>query len=357
VLQEFDVLKDGDLLLVPVTLAGKEYLFGLDTGCSVSVYDASLKHLLGKPRGAVVGATPNGDVKVALYDPPPASVGLLALRSATPVVAADLSRLRRACGHAVYGLVGMDYLKEFIVRIDFDKGEVSFLREVGPSPGRPIGLSRQGNDPFVDLPLPGLPAPVPFNVDTGCVRYGGIRAEEFGQLIERKQLALAGVTRSVTLRGVAVRRKGRLGTLSLGGFTHRGLVFEESQYSTLGLDYWSRYTVTFDFPAWTAYLKKGASFGRPAREDRSGLLLGRTGKRTVVDAVEEDSPAAVAGIKVGDEIITVAGRRAEELRMFAIHKMLCAEEGKLAITILREGQERVVSLMLGRQSKGGAGVD
>jgi hypothetical protein len=273
------------------------------------------------------------------------------LRSATPVVAADLGRLRRASGLAVYGLLGMDYLKGFIVRIDFDRGKVSFLREVGPGPGRPVSLSRRGDVPFVDLRLPGLPDPVPFDVDTGSVRYGGIRVEEFRQLVERKQLALSGVNRSVTLKGVTASRKGRLATLSLGGFSHRGLVFEESQYSILGLDYWSRYTVTFDFPSGTAYLKEGANFGRPAREDRSGLLLGRTGKRTVVDAVQEGSPAALAGIRAGDEVIAVAGRRAEGLRMLAIHKLLCAAEGRLAITVRREGQDRDVSLALGQSPR------
>src|SRR5262245_4197654 len=83
VLQEFDVFKDGDLLLVPVTLKGKEFLFALDTGSTLTVYDSSLKPLLGLPKGSGKGTTPDGDVTLPLYDPPPAALGRLAVRSST----------------------------------------------------------------------------------------------------------------------------------------------------------------------------------------------------------------------------------------------------------------------------------
>jgi hypothetical protein len=345
-LEEFDVFKDGDLLLVPVTLKGKDYLFALDTGSSVSLYDTSLKHLLGEPRGAQTELTPDGGVKVTLYDPPPASLGRLALHSATPVAAADLGRLRRVSGHTIQGILGMDFLQRYTVRIDFDRGKVTFLTGVGPSPGTPVRLTYQYGCPCVAVQVPGLPAPVPFAADTGCVRYGGIQPELFRQLVERDQLTLSGVTRTETVKGVSLIKKGRLEQLSLGGFTHRHLVFGESHFNMLGLPYWSRYAITFDFPNRTVYLKKGSGFDQPARDDRSGLHLGRVSGRTLVDSVEEGCPAARAGIQPGDEIVTVAGQSVGGLRMFAIHLLLGSAGEQLEVTIRRKGEVRKATMAL-----------
>jgi hypothetical protein len=355
VLEEFDVFKDGDLLLVPVSVKGKDYLFALDTGSSVSLYDTSLRHLLGEPKGTETDLTPDGAVKLALYDPPQASLGRLALHSATPVAAADLGRLRRVSGHAIQGILGLDFLRTHVVRIDFDRGKVILLTGVGPSPGTPVRLTYQYGCPCVAVQVSGLPAPVPFAADTGCVRYGGIKAELFRRLVERGTLTPSAVTRTETVKGVSLIKKGRLEQLSFGGFTHRHLVFGESHFNMLGLPYWSRYVVTFDFPNRTVYLKKGSGFDQPARDDRSGLQLGRVSGRTLVDSVEDGCPAARAGIQPGDEIVTVAGKSVGGLRMFAIHLLLGSAGERLEVTIRRDGEVRKATMALRPPKAGAAG--
>jgi hypothetical protein len=290
------------------------------------------------------------------YEPPAASLGRLPLRLAGPVVAADLSGMRRVSGHAVYGLLGMDGLRAHTVRIDFDRGKVAFLQEVGPDPGKPVRLAYRHGVPHVEGQVAGLPRPVLFSADTGCVRYGGLHGEPFCLLAERGQLSPSGVTRVETIKGVSLVKKGRVGRLSLGGFTHRQMVFTESHYNMLGLPYWGRYAVTFDFPRDVAYLKEGSRFAAPAAEDCSGLSLGRVGGRTVVDAVTGDCPAARAGIKAGDEVVRLAGRPAGDLRMYEIHRLLCAAEGKLGVTVRREGREWDVSMNFGPEESPKVGV-
>ena len=51
-------MKDGEGLLLPVTFNDQQYMFMLDTGCSVSVYDKVLK--LGDPLGTVTADSPGG---------------------------------------------------------------------------------------------------------------------------------------------------------------------------------------------------------------------------------------------------------------------------------------------------------
>jgi hypothetical protein len=81
VVQRFRVATGGDALLVPVRVGGKDRLFLVDTGCPLTVFDASLP--LGRLRGfeeqlATVGGIDK--VKAAVYDAPDATVGGLPLR-------------------------------------------------------------------------------------------------------------------------------------------------------------------------------------------------------------------------------------------------------------------------------------
>lgn len=43
VIEEFEVLGDGDALLLPVDVNGRRYRFCLDTGCPLLIFDETLK--------------------------------------------------------------------------------------------------------------------------------------------------------------------------------------------------------------------------------------------------------------------------------------------------------------------------
>jgi hypothetical protein len=61
----------------------------------------------------------------------------------------DLGKLREAAGLKFDGILGMDFLRNHVVRIDFDNDEVNFLRSVGPNPGVRVPVIFQGNWPCV----------------------------------------------------------------------------------------------------------------------------------------------------------------------------------------------------------------
>ena len=48
VLAEFDIPTDGDMMVAPVTVAGRTYQFLIDTGCYWTVFDSALQPLLGR---------------------------------------------------------------------------------------------------------------------------------------------------------------------------------------------------------------------------------------------------------------------------------------------------------------------
>ena len=79
VVEEFDIAKGGDLILVPVTIGHDQYPFVLATNCDRTIVDVRLRHLLGKSLGEMDG---NGDLAHwEEFAPIPMKIGKLGFSS------------------------------------------------------------------------------------------------------------------------------------------------------------------------------------------------------------------------------------------------------------------------------------
>jgi hypothetical protein len=349
VIERFEIAKGGALLLLPIKLKGKKFLFALDTGASSCVYDSSLIPLLGEPIRTEEIGTSDGVTRIQFFHPPDAKLGGLSLRTNSLVVAADLRRLREGYGEEVYGFVGMDFLAKHVVRIDPDRGEVVFLRSLDPDAGRRLPMTFESNIPYVRVHISGMDAPQLFMVDTGCSPGGGtglMQAETFDALVKQGKIKPAGDASGQSLSGMTQRRRGEVGEISLADHRHADLIFSASLRNILGLSYWSRYVATFDFPGGAIYLKKGSRYDEPDMQDLSGLALARAEGRTLVVSVAEGSPAALAGIRPQDVILKANGEKAESIPLQALRRLLAVKGGKVSLLLSRGGAEREVPLVL-----------
>ncbi len=349
VIERFEFAAGDPLLLVPVQLKGKTYQFALDTGSSNGVFDSSLAPLLGDPISIQELRTTDGVTRVPSFRSPDAKLGGLGLRTGEPVVAADLRGLREGLGVEVYGLVGMDFLGRSVFRVDPDRGEIVFLRSPGADPGQRLAVTLEDKVPHVRVQLSGLAEPQSFLVDTGCAPGGGtglMRADTFDALGGRGRISPIDTTLGTSLAGQSVRRRGRVAEVELGGHRHSGLIFSTSQRNVLGVNYWSRYVATFDFPGGAVYLRKSSRFDQPDTHDLSGLSVVRVGGRTVVVAVDDGTPAARAGIRVRDVILKVNGASAGDMTLTAVRRLLAQKGAKVAVLLARGGEERETSVAL-----------
>jgi hypothetical protein len=262
----------------------------------------------------------------------------------------DFRKIREISGHEVYGFLGMSFLARYVVHIDFDRGEVIFLRAVPRHAGQRLPIRMESGWPTLELTLPGPKGRRPhvFVLDTGACGFGSgdLRSDQFEQLVKEGKLLVVKKTLFESAAGSSTSRIGQLDMTELPGFRHRKLLFGEAQRNLLGLNYLSRFIVTFDFPGRGLYLVKGERYGRPDLWDHSGLHVFRPKGQTAIHSIDPGSAGAAVGLKAGDVLLTVDGRPTDRMTLHALRQLLCAEGRTIRLTVRRGGQELAVTLKL-----------
>ena len=351
-LAEFKIAKGGDPILLPVTLKGKRYSFMLDTGCSHTVFDSSFKNVLGKAKKTEKGFTTGGPMDFELFDAPKAFLGPFNLQDCGEVFCMDFEMLSLVAGEKVSGMIGMNFLKNYVVQMDFDKGKLLFLKPAttkSPDWGQafeieyyPIGT------PFISgIILNDIK--VDFIIDTGDNGTGILRYFIFEKIVSGNQIKTSN-TLAETAAGTVRFRSARIDSLSIGSFEYQDLIFDEGNWNQLGLSFFSRHLVTFDFPNNRIYLKKGKKFEKVDEADMSGLHLLRSPEKTFVYSVDENSPAHKAGIKAHDVILKVNDEDAKAYDMWELRRLLMSgDKYKITMTIKTGDDVKEVSFLLKKQ--------
>jgi hypothetical protein len=351
VIERFSIPKDSYWILLPVAIKEKRYRLLLDTGSSCTAYDKPLWSLLGEPKALVEFAEVK-NITTPFFDPPDARLGKLTLPKDSLVMGDDMKEMHEDFGEDVHGLLGTNFLKRHIFRIDFDRGEIVFLRKAGPDPGQRLAVTLKHDLPYVRINLPGLKEPEEFILDTGYARAGGgsggiLRKATFEALIKSGKLLPGGNIPICVGARKQMSRYGWLDALTFAGDTHKNLVFNDSRESSfLGLDVLSRYVVTFDFPHQAIYLKKGRQFDQPYRYDRSGLSVRCVKGQTVVASVADGSAAAKGGILPGDVLLQIDKEPINGMTLFTLRDRLRDEGKKIVLTVRREAKQFDVPVAL-----------
>jgi len=343
VLEEIDIFSDGDFLLAPLTIGNKQCLFVLDTGSESSVFDSSL--LSGTSRGTVKVTTPDGVIDLKLFDAPPLFLGRTRLVGKPQVVGADLSNMRETQGHNIRGILGMDVLQQHVVRVDFDKGKLYFQQAVGPTTSTPVPLFYQSPSPlpYVRMKLAGLDLSLYFRIDTGMFSSGSIRKETADELVRKRRAVWWYDAHATALSGGSLRPVWRIDEAELQDWKH-ALFLREGDSNSLGLDYLSRFNITFDFPKGMAYFSKSQNYDRQTRPNMTGIRVVRKGGRIVVQTVTAKSAGAAADLRAGDEIVSIGGYTISQARLKLVDDLLSANVNAVSLRISRNGQLFDVSL-------------
>jgi S1-C subfamily serine protease len=100
-------------------------------------------------------------------------------------------------------------------------------------------------------------------------------------------------------------------------------------------------------------LEPGSQYENPFESDAVGLRLKSAGPphdQLEVSIVSAGSPAALAGLEVGDAILEVDGQPAAELRMWGVRKLFMKPGRQYDLKIRRGGRELRITLVTRVQS-------
>ncbi len=343
VVETFAVARHGDLLLVAVTIDGHEYPFVVDTGCTWCFVDSTLReHLAPTGRTTLV----NGQKDFEVFEMPESYVGASRLPVTGNAVCIDMADLRKWSGHEIRGCLGMTFLKSHVLQIDFDAGILAILKHGPASTDGALDVSYRKGVPTIDVALPNEEV-VPFDIDLGMTGGASLKVECFDELVKAGCMTVVDESSgSVTFLGEEPRRDALFCQLSIGKMQHPPLKCHDGRVSALGLGVLSQYVVTIDFPENRLYLRKGKRFGELPRFDMSGLALSQTDGETVVEWVGENSPAEAAGVRGGERLLSINGKRCDDLSLFELKRQLSEKDRLVRLVVCGEGDPRTVEFRL-----------
>jgi hypothetical protein len=317
----------------------RPYWFILDTGWKYATIDLAIAKALGLKLGAPVNAGGGGKKAVMgnmLVDSPFRLVGLKDF-SQPLFLALPLDDLAKVNGHEFAGVLGADFISEFVVEIDYlsktltlhDKATYQYR---GKGQSFPVTLNAAGwpeiQAAVIDGDRPAIEGKFVMDIGSGgalILNRPFVESEHF----LRPDRHVVPWLEGQALGGGIDASVGRTTGLQIGRFLikHPVTVFSraangpfastESQ-GNIGAMILEKFKIILDYKNNRVILEPNAHFDEPTDYSRSGLILEAVGEKFQtfrIKAVADDSPASEAGFRVGDTLIAIDGQQMSELSL------------------------------------------
>jgi predicted aspartyl protease len=225
------------------------------------------------------------------------------------------------------GLIGYEVFRRFVARVDYGRGELTLIdpRQFQPEgSGIEVPFVFTGHVPTVKGEIDGIAGD--FQIDTGArseltltdpfatahklraeyprgvdtVAGWGVGGPSRGYVTRMRMLRIGKVEFSEPVVAFASEKRGAFGEASFAGNVGGGLL--------------KQYVVTFDYEHQKMYFAPGGIAERDGY-DRVGIWINRAPQGFQVMDVTATSPAAIAGLKAGDVIYSLDGKRATDFAL------------------------------------------
>ncbi|HEX6219086.1 MAG TPA: aspartyl protease family protein [Sphingomicrobium sp.] len=308
----------GNRVVITSTLNGHRAETILDTGAGVTTVDRTFARSIGLPVGQKITAQgAGGAVEAELVSDVTLEISGMRFEKMT-VAVMDLGPVARGIGHPMNVVLGREFFNSAVISIDWAASQLRVRPHSAFAPGSAataLELKRRG--PFNTIPISiagGEPIEALLDLGNGGAlsiprSYWGKRADLSAlRYAEGRRGGVGGLhpARNATIPQVALAGKTFANvpaTMSEGGNDH-----EPQLMTNVGIGLLKQFHVDLDLGRDRIYL---APLANPPEfeRDRSGARADLHGDRLKVAFVSPQGPAAAAGLKAGDEIVAVDGRR------------------------------------------------
>jgi predicted aspartyl protease len=368
-----------NLLIVKCLLNGAgPFNFLLDTGVNTSIITsaalADSLHLRHGQNYRVMGA---GGVATGLLAYQTDSVrvelpGVVAPRMTCLVLSEDVLDLSGYVGVPIYGILGSELFRSFVVALRLEEAQMVVSNPVTyrrPKSRRwsEVPLSLENNKAYFTAPVQfsdSLTLPLKLVLDTGASHALSIELDSDPRLVAPAKRLPTNLGRG--LSGLVQGYLGRVATLQLGRYTLRSVLtsfpnaadvhrrIDVPRNGNIGYELLKRFSLVIDYPHQRLLLRPNTKFHDAFEHDMCGIDLLATGpdyRRYLVLSVTPNSPAAAAGLRPDDELISINLLPASVFTLTQLDRMLHSEDGRTLLMVLRgpDGNMRTASVRLKRQ--------
>ncbi|MEM6298829.1 MAG: PDZ domain-containing protein [Bacteroidota bacterium] len=288
------------------------------------------------------------------------------------VLTKDIFHLSGKLGTDVQGLIGYPLFENFIVKLNYREGAMTFYdpeHYTSKIRNRSVRLPLEIEDTKAYVRAKVLQneqdtIEVKLLVDCGASNAMWLNANSSEQLElpEKRKAMFLGRGLNGDIQG----HLGRVDGLLLGKYLLPKpiVAFPDSasaqeifgvgeRNGALGGEILRRFTVIFDYPNKQLILTPNRSFSDPFEYNMTGLEIVKPMAFLPyfeVSVVDADSPAARAGVQVGDQLVEVNNIRAKDLTMNKLSELFQSQAGRtLRITVARNGKYLKKKLVLKRE--------
>lgn len=350
VTHEFQIDTDPQWIKLLLKVDRREMPFVIDTGATTTVYDESLKSLLGAPKRKVTLKKSGRDRVVETFQAPEASLQGMSLPTDSEVLLDDFRPLSRAVRNEMLGVIGMSQLKLLNVELNCGAGRIRILNRILPEAGNEVRI-RYSNArlPHVECSLAKTRKEY-FLVDTGLSQAIILEPIVFDSLQQSNKIIPTGrVVRTGGGSQMEFSAAGLLSDFSIAGLELNDLVVLRGirgGKNMLGMRFLSRFVVTFDFPNGTMYLRPGLRFAEPDVLGIQGFGVYFGGDDLIVVSVDENGPADKAGLRTNDAIEQIDGVGIAGKSLYQLQRAFEKPGHDLNLRVRRGEETRLITVLV-----------
>lgn len=398
-----------NLILIPVEVNGIKLSFLLDSGAANTLifsFEETDSLLLNNARKIKLRGLGNENpVDGIVSENNTLKIGKAVKANQTVYVVFDGSlRLSSRLGVPVHGIIGSDFFKDFVVAVNYATQQIRFYTPESHSKKRCRKCVAQElifhkDKPYIKAAISNefqTRKPLKLLIDSGSSDALWLFESEKDSILP-PQYAFDDYL-GISINGNIYGKRARVSDFWLQDFHLQkvnvaypnmdalvGFDIFEGRNGSMGGDLLKRFNIVFDYPGNTVVFQKNKNFRQPFYYNMSGLTLEHGSftvarkKRAVppnsylgtqetassititnyesyvfslerlfvVAEVRENSPAAKAGIKVGDEIAEIDNKPVYNYKLYEVNELFYTKKTKsMKLKVVREGVTRNVYITL-----------
>ncbi len=356
-----------DLIIVTVTFNRVFPLkFIFDTGAEQTILArreiTDLLHLPYLRELTLIGSDLKTEIKAYLVTNVHLKVGDWSL-SRRPIIVLDEDyfRFEELTGRPIYGILGSDLFRHFVVEINFNRRIIRLTKAsefVPPTKGyERVSINVHRGKPYLDTEVrifDDSPVPVRLLLDSGA-SLGLLLYTDTSPRLTLPPRTIKGRL-GMGLGGFLEGYLGRVRRLHMGSNALQDVItnFQEvavtidssllfGRNGVIGNKVLSRFFLIIDYPREVMYLKPTRRIKEKFDFDKSGIVLISAGPRLrsiTIHEVIEGSPAWEVGLKPGDVIVRVNSIPDEFMTIESLYGIFSKRAGKrIRMVVIRNGEK------------------